>query len=86
MPARSAGDSRGESDAPGAPGVVAGHLARREMYLTNGVFLYRVLDPVASGVDEVELEDCYGLDVVCVPLRDLHARGLRVVTPASSDG
>ncbi len=52
------------------------------MYLTNEVFLYRVLDVVASGAgDMVELEDCYWLDVVRVPVDDLLARRLRVVTP-----
>jgi hypothetical protein len=81
MPPHAGTDSRGESDVPWPPGVVSGHLAGHEMYLTNGVFLYRVSGLVATG-----LEDCYGLDVVCVPMKDLHARGLRIVTPASSDG
>jgi hypothetical protein len=49
------------------------------VYLTDGVFLYRVVRFVAGGV--VELEDCYGLDVVQVEVADLHARGLRPVTP-----
>lgn len=53
-------------------------------YLTDGVFLFRVVGVVASGTDEmVALEDCYWLDVVHVPLSDLRARRLRVVTPAS---
>jgi hypothetical protein len=52
------------------------------VYLTNEVFLYRVLDVVASEAgDMVELEDCYWLDVVRVPVDDLLARQLRVVTP-----
>jgi hypothetical protein len=52
------------------------------VYLTNEAFLYRVVGLVAGGMDEiVELEDCYGLDVVRVPMRDLSARRLRVVTP-----
>jgi hypothetical protein len=52
-------------------------------YLTNGVFLYRLLGFVEGGSDDVvELEDCYGLDVVRVPLDDLCERRLRVVTPA----
>lgn len=52
-------------------------------YLTNGVFLYRVIDVVISESCEMaELEDCYGLDVVRVPMRDLLARRLRTVTPA----
>ena len=53
------------------------------VYLTDEVFLYRVVGSVASGGDQVvELEDCYGLDVVRVFLRDLRARGLRVVAAA----
>ena len=52
------------------------------LYLTDEVFLYRVV----GGVDEtVELEDCYGLDVVRVPVSDLRARRLRVVT-AQAEG
>jgi hypothetical protein len=52
-------------------------------YLTNGVFLYRVAG-LAPGDAEllVVLEDCYGLDVVSVPVGDLGTRELRVVTPA----
>lgn len=51
-------------------------------YLTDEVFLYRVVRLVAVGRDRmVELEDCYRLDVVRVPLRDLR-RQLRLVTPA----
>jgi hypothetical protein len=53
------------------------------VYLTNEVFLYRVVGLAASETDEiVELEDCYGLDVVRVPVTDLDARRFRVVTPA----
>jgi hypothetical protein len=33
----------------------------------------------------VELEDCYRLDVVEVPVSDLRAGRLRVVTPAIAD-
>ena len=55
------------------------------VYLTNEVFLYRVVRVVAAGSGElVELEDCYGLDVVRVPARELRDRRLRVVTPAAS--
>jgi hypothetical protein len=56
----------------GGPGV----------YLTDEVFLYRLVDLVALAQDDVaELEDCYLLDVVHVSLSDLRARPLRVVTP-----
>jgi hypothetical protein len=50
-------------------------------YLTNGVFLYRVVGVVSGDVEEmVDLEDCYRLDVARVRVSDLRARGLRVVT------
>ncbi len=53
------------------------------VYLTNEVFLYRVVGLAGNGADEVvELEDCYGLDIVTVAATDLYARRLRVVTPA----
>jgi hypothetical protein len=56
------------------------------MYLTDEVFLYRVVGLGASETGEmVELEDCYRLDVVSVPVRELHARGLRAVTPTRSE-
>jgi hypothetical protein len=55
-------------------------------YLTNEVFLYRVQGFVSPGLDEiVEIEDCYWLDVVEVPMSDLRARALRVVAPATAD-
>jgi hypothetical protein len=58
-----------------------------DVYLTNGVFLYRLVEVVATGPYEVvELEDCYRLDVVRVPASELRARRLRVVTPAPADG
>ena len=53
------------------------------VYLTNEVFLYRVVGVAASGADViVELEDCYLLDVVRVSARELRECRLRVVTPA----
>jgi chorismate-pyruvate lyase len=60
------------------------HRSRRaNVYLTDEVFLYRVIGVVASADGElVELEDCMYLDVVRVPLADVRARRLRVVTPA----
>jgi hypothetical protein len=52
------------------------------VYLTDEVFLYRVVGSVAAGgVDAlVEVEDCYWLDVVPVAVSDLRSRRLRVVT------
>jgi len=53
-----------------------------DVYLTDGSFLFRVVDVDASGTEEmVTLEDCYRLDVVCVPVTGLRLRRLRVVTP-----
>jgi hypothetical protein len=58
---------------------------RRGVYLTDEAFLYRVVGVVASaGGELVALEDCFGLDVVRVPLADVRTRRLRVVTPARS--
>ena len=61
-----------------------GHIGGAGAYLTDEVFLYRVVGFAAGGM--VELEDCYWLDVVRVPVRGLRARGLRVVTPAPVEG
>ena len=56
------------------------------VYLTNEVFLYRLVGLAGRGADEVvELEDCYGLDIVTVSAMDCRARPLRVVTPARDD-
>ena len=53
-----------------------------QVYLTDEVFLYRVVHTVASSHGYVVLlEDCYGLDVARVPMTVLLDRGLRVVTP-----
>lgn len=75
-PQCSAADGRGPGSLDAARAVqVAG-------YLTDDVFLYRVVDVLMTGAGEMaELEDCYGLDVVCVPVSSLRARRLRVVTP-----
>lgn len=57
------------------------------LYLTDEVFLYRVVDlQVTAAGAMAELEDCYGLDVVRVTVSDLRARRLRVVTPTPSGG
>jgi hypothetical protein len=72
------------TEAPNPAGPATPLVDQRGSYLTNGVFLYRVVGHAMSAAAEiVELEDCYGLDVVCVPAEDLRARGLRVVTPAA---
>ena len=57
------------------------------LYLTDEVFLYRVADlHVTAAGAMAELEDCYGLDVVRIPLQTLQARRLRIVTPDGSGG
>ena len=76
-------DNSRTADGPPPP-AMAGRIDGSCLYLTDEVFLYRVAGVVASGVSEmIELEDCYGLDIVCIPLRDLRARRLRVVRPAA---
>jgi hypothetical protein len=55
------------------------------VYLTDEVFLFRVVGLAVGGADGLlEIEDCYGLDVVRVPATDVRARGLRVVKPAQA--
>jgi hypothetical protein len=52
-------------------------------YLTDEIFLYRVTGSVGRGAaSRIELEDCFGLDVVSVSADALRARGLRIVIPA----
>ena len=64
-------------------GAVAGQTHGGGVYLTNEVFLYRVVGFIESAAGQiVELEDCYRLDVVRVPVTDVRSRRLRVVTPA----
>ena len=72
----------GVTDRPVSAGSLSVPVAEPGAYLTDEVFLYRVVGLVASTWgDVVELEDCYWLDSVRVPLRDLSAHRLRVVTP-----
>jgi hypothetical protein len=73
--------TRHATHGPRPAGTISRPTAPAGAYLTDGVFLFRVVDLVASGVGEmVDLEDCYWLDVVRVPLTDLRARQLRVVS------
>jgi hypothetical protein len=56
------------------------------LYVTNEVFLYRIIGISTSDLGEmVELEDCYMLDVVRVPIDVFHERRLRVVTAVPAD-
>lgn len=73
---------------PSADGALltAGQGGGPGVYLTDEVFLYRLAGIARCGSAEfVELEDCYGLDVVQVPVSDLGARALRIVTPSTRD-
>jgi hypothetical protein len=57
------------------------------MYLTDEIFLYRAVGFATGDSDVlVDLEDCFGLDVVRVPMAHLRDRGLRVVRPARDAG
>jgi hypothetical protein len=70
-------DRLATAGAAGAPRGLAG------TYLTDEVFLYRVVDVLVTGAGEmVDLEDCYWLDVVRVPVAEVRASRLRVVTPS----
>ena len=63
----------------------AGDASAAGVYVTNEIFLYRVVGIAASDMGEmVELEDCYSLDVVRVPIRHFHSRRLRVVTTSGA--
>jgi hypothetical protein len=82
MPAQFRADNCRTSAGRGSARDFSEPLARSGAYLTDEVFLYRVVGTVPDGIDElVELEDCYLLDVVRVRLAELHARRLRLVTP-----
>jgi hypothetical protein len=71
------------ADGPVPVGADSGYADEAGMYVTDEVFLYRVVGRVAAPAGEtVELEDCYWLDVVRVPASHLRARRLRVVKPA----
>ena len=72
---------------PAPAGVTAEQADGESLYLTDEVFLYRVVGIAASGMGEmVELEDCYSLNVVSVPIGDVRARRLRVVSAATGTG
>lgn len=80
-------DNRRAADVSQAAGAVASDVDVAGVYLTDEIFLYRLVGSLANAVDEVvELEDCYGLDVVSVPVSHLRSRRLRVVTPGAVQG
>jgi hypothetical protein len=76
-------DTLRAADPRSAAPAGAGDVNRVGVYLTDGVFLYRVVDRVMTARGEmIDVEDCYWLDVVRVPASDLDARRLRDVTPS----
>lgn len=63
-------------------GSVAQCLGITARYVTDGVNLYRFLGATASGMGMmVGLEDCRSLEVVLLPIGELHARRMRAVEP-----
>jgi hypothetical protein len=69
-----------------APAPTTEQAAEPSLYLTDGVSLYRFIGAAAGGFGEmVELEDCSSLAVTVVPIGDLRARRMRVVTPAADE-
>jgi len=83
MPTLDRHTSRRTANGSVLPDAIFAHIDGANVYLTNEVFLYRLVRFGTSEEGElVELEDCYGLDVVRVPVADLNARQLRVVTPS----
>lgn len=69
----------------GSAPVAGASLPASGDYVTDEIFLYRVTGAVGVGAAlTIELEDCFGLDVVRVSADALRARGLRVVTPAGT--
>ena len=74
MPGLHRADKHFEADAPGPAGAVTGQVDGPGVYVTNGVFLYRVVGLTGEACEVVEVEDCYRLDVVRVPARELRAR------------
>jgi len=72
---------------PTGGGAAGGRAYGPGSFLTDEVFLYRILRCTSTQDGAiVELEDCYWLDIVSIPLNELRARRLRVVTPAPTAG
>jgi len=73
----------GIADRPRSADAVLAPRDDEGLYLTDEAFLFRVVGVVDTDAGEmVELEDCFGLDVVQIPLTDHRLLGLRVVMPA----
>lgn len=78
-----AADNHTNAGTPDHPGAAVGEFDRSDQYLTDEVFLFRVVSDVAG--EMVYLEDCYGLDVVRVPVTRVRERRLRAVNPAPAE-
>jgi hypothetical protein len=84
MPSRRSADAIRTADGPAPTLTAAETVGGADVYLTDEVFLYRVVRVLAGAAGEiVELEDCYLLDIVRIPVVDLGRRRLRVITPAA---
>ena len=87
MPTSHYADTRRTADGSAPYAGPARETRAGDVYVTDGVFLYRIVRVVAgAAADMVELEDCFLLDIVRIPLADLRARRLRVITPAGVRG
>ena len=54
-------------------------------YVTDGVGLYRLLGAIASDMGQmVGLEDCRSLELILLPIQELHGRRLRPVIPSGT--
>ncbi len=74
----------GIADSPRSDDAVLAPFQDAGLYVTDDVFLFRVVGVVDTDAGEmVELEDCWGLDVVQVPINASRLLGLRVVLPAA---
>jgi len=72
----------GIADRPRSADAIPTPFNDEGLYLTDEAFLFRVVGMVDTDAGEmVELEDCFGLDVVQVPFTDPRLLGLRVVMP-----
>ena len=82
MSTESSGDHTRTAHAASETYVASGDPDGAGLYVTNEVFLYRVVGIDASGMGEmVELEDCYSLHVgVWSRFANLDVQMLRVVT------
>lgn len=76
-------DKEGQTQESAAYPAVPDDPLRAGLYLTNEIFLYRVVGIATSETGRMlEVEDCFSLDIARVPIDEFRARRLRVVTAA----